>query len=290
MKPRILINSRNLTLVADFLQHTETFFDAVSTANTLEDVVAHFKLFQPNIYVIYAETSYEQTVQQLNSLKENDYFNGAVIVIVGDADLCTQFERKSKDAVDLIVRRPVSTDNLALRINRYLDDNGDGVPGKSAISQKTAQADALIMAAEAALSQASAAAPAPAAAAPAAAPGRRHILVVDDDRTVLKMVKSALESGYDVTTMAGGSMVDKLLAAKKVDLIILDYEMPIETGADVFRRLKKNPKAASIPVCFLTGVSDRQKIMEVMSLKPHGYILKPIDMDMLTATIKNLIG
>ena len=111
---------------------------------------------------------------------------------------------------------------------------------------------------------------------------------MDDDRTVLKMLKTALGDKYEVTTMINGVMVDKLLEAKHVDMIILDYEMPIETGADIFRRIKNNPKAAHIPVCCLTGVSDKEKIMEVMSLRPHGYLLKPIDMDMLSATIKNL--
>ena len=106
--------------------------------------------------------------------------------------------------------------------------------------------------------------------------GKKHILIVDDDRTVLKMLKTALEEEYDITTMVNGVMV------------ILDYEMPGLTGADIFRKLKVNEKTVKIPVCFLTGISDREKIMEVMSLRPHSYLLKPIDMDMLKAAITNL--
>ena len=118
---------------------------------------------------------------------------------------------------------------------------------------------------------------------------KKHILVIDDDRTVLKMLKTALSDKYNVTTMVNGIMAVKFLESKKVDLVILDYEMPVETGAAVFRKIKASPKAKNIPVCFLTGISDREKIMEVMSLKPHGYMLKPIDMDMLFSTINNLI-
>ena len=88
--------------------------------------------------------------------------------------------------------------------------------------------------------------------------------------------------------MVNGVAAEKFLEAKNVDLVILDYEMPIETGAEVFRRIKRNPKISHIPVCFLTGISEREKIMEVMALKPHGYLLKPIDMDMLSATVTNL--
>ena len=122
----------------------------------------------------------------------------------------------------------------------------------------------------------------------AAAKRKKHILIVDDDRTVLKMLKTALEDTYDVTTMVNGIMVEKFLESKDVDVVVLDYEMPVETGADIFRKIKANPKANHVPVCFLTGISEREKIMEVMALKPHGYLLKPIDMDMLFATISNL--
>ena len=288
MKHKVLLNSRNQNMVSDFFQHTGAFFDTVTTSNFQDDIYAHFKMFQPKVYLVFIETTFDLLIQQIKSLRESDWFNGATVVLVGDADACNQIERKAGNIAELIIRRPISTDNLALRITRYLDDPGSGRMNQVSISEKTSQIDALIQAAETALSEATASAAA-AGLAPANA-GRRHILVVDDDRTVLKMVKAALEASYDITTMAGGAMVDKLLAAKEVDLIILDYEMPIETGADVFRRIKKNPKWANIPVCFLTGVSDRAKIMEVMSLKPHGYILKPIDMDMLTSTIKNLIG
>lgn len=280
MKRKILINGRNQNLVSDFLQYTEAFFDTLSTSSHHSDIINHFNYFKPDVYVAFIDGGIEPFIQHITDLRESSYYNGAAIVLIGDADACNMIERRARDIADLIIRRPVTTDNLALRINRHLDDLQNEKARRMSFSEKTEQMDALIKAAEAALSEA----------APIAAGGKKHILVVDDDRTVLKMVKTALEGSYDITTMANGAMIDKLLAAKKVDLIVLDYEMPIETGADIFRRLKKNPKSANIPVCFLTGVSDRAKIMEVMSLKPHGYILKPIDMDMLTATIKNLIG
>ena len=281
MKRKILINGRNQNLVADFLQYTEAFFDTLSTSSHRNDIMTHFNYFKPEVYVAFIEGGVDPCIQQITDLRESDFYNGASIVLIGDADACNMIERKARDIADLIIRRPVTTDNLALRINRHLDDLQNDRARRMTFNEKAEQMDALIKAAEAALSEA---APAIAAA------GKKHILVVDDDRTVLKMLKTALEGSYDVTTMANGAMIDKLLAAKKVDLIVLDYEMPVETGADIFRRLKKNPKVANIPVCFLTGVSDRAKIMEVMSLKPHGYILKPIDMDMLSSTIKNLIG
>ena len=297
MKPKILINGRNQNLVTDFMRQTELSFDTISTSNYWNDIAAHFRFFQPNVYIAFLDTGLEQMIRDLAKLKESDFFNGSSIVLIGDADACNMVERKSRDIADLVIRRPVTPDNLAMRIKRHLEDTSHAKASHAAFQAKTDQMDALIKAAEAAISESTASMTAPAAGgkasaagASAAAVGKKHILVVDDDRTVLKMLKTALEERYDVTTMASGAMVEKMLDVKKVDMIILDYEMPIETGAEVFQRLKRNPRAANIPVCFLTGVSDREKIMEVMSLKPSGYVLKPIDMDTLNNTIRSIIG
>lgn len=304
MKYRVLINGRNQLLVTDFIQHTENFFDTLSTSELWQDITNHLKYFRPEVYVCFVEPEYEKTVGQLNNLKTEGFIDDTVIVLIGDSATCDQLEQKARFAADIIIRRPVTPDNLALRITRYFDDINEAkerVKARQLERQQRAEAEqaakeemaakreafieskaAELMAKEPEVPES-----APAAEAPAS-DVKKHILIVDDDRTILKMLKSALGDTYDVTTMINGVMVDKCIETKNVDLMILDYEMPIETGADIFRRVKKNPKAAHIPVCFLTGVSEREKIMEVMSLKPHGYLLKPIDMDMLTATVKNL--
>lgn len=285
MKYRILINGRNNALVTDFIQRTEAFFHTLSTSECWQDILGHFKVFDPEAYVCFVEPEYERTVGQINNLKNSGYFNGAAIVLIGDAATCDQLELKARFTADLIIRRPVTPDNLTLRITRYFDDINEA---KERAKAKQLERQAKVEAEQAAIEAKAAEAAAKELETNTESGEKKHILIVDDDRTVLKMLKSALGDTYEVTTMINGVMVDKLLEAKKVDLIILDYEMPIETGADIFRRIKNNPKAAHIPVCFLTGVSEREKIMEVMSLKPHGYLLKPIDMDMLSATIKNL--
>lgn len=276
MKYRVLLNGRNNALISDFIRYTESFFDTLSTSDYPQDIFGHFKVFDPEVYACFVEREYEKTIAQINSLKTSEYYNGAVIVLIGDPITCNMIEEKARFTADLVIRRPITPDNLALRITRHFDDINEA---KEKLKAKELAQQAVIeaRAAEAAAREKE-----------AANGVKKHLLIVDDDRTVLKMLKAALEETYEITTMINGVMVDKLLDVKKVDLIILDYEMPIETGADIFRRIKKNPKASHIPVCFLTGITDRKKIMEVMSLKPHGYLLKPIDMDMLSSTIRNL--
>lgn len=278
MKYKILLNGRNGGLVSDFIQHTDAFFDTLSTSECWQDIVGHFKVFNPDAYVCFVEREYERTINTINRLKEDSDYNGAAVVIIADSDTCNSIEATSRYTANVLIRRPVTPDNLMLRITRYFDE----------LNEAKERAEARVAAKKAEEQAKQAALEAEAAKRLAASGEKKHILIVDDDRNVLKLVKAGLGDKYEITAMINGVMVDKLIDTKKVDLIILDYEMPIETGADIFRRLKANPKAADIPVCFLTGVSEREKILEVMSLKPHSYLLKPIDMDMLASTIVNL--
>ncbi|MBD5146938.1 MAG: response regulator [Ruminococcus sp.] len=275
MKYKILVSGNNPSLIMDFINHTETFFKSLSTTPSMKDIIGHFELFGPDAYVCFINSEHSSILPQISALKNDSSYNGASIFLICDAKTCDELAKNPLLAAeaDLIIRRPISVDNLILRITRYFDEKKDAQAEEEArkaadIARKKEEEKSAAAAAENS--------------------ERKHVLVIDDDRIVLKMLKTALSDNYDVTTMVNGVAAEKFLEAKKVDLVILDYEMPIETGADIFRRIKNNPKISHIPVCFLTGISEREKIMEVMALKPHGYLLKPIDMDMLIATVSNL--
>ena len=73
-------------------------------------------------------------------------------------------------------------------------------------------------------------------------------------------------------------------------MVLLDYEMPEENGAAVLRKIRENSKTRNLPVVFLTGITERGKIQEVLALKIQGYLLKPIDMEKVSCTIKGVLG
>ena len=75
------------------------------------------------------------------------------------------------------------------------------------------------------------------------------------------------------------------LASNKADLVLLDYEMPTIKGSKVLEMLRSESSSSSIPVMFLTGKSDKEAIMEVLALKPAGYLLKSIDKKTLLDTL-----
>ncbi|MBO5620444.1 MAG: response regulator, partial [Butyrivibrio sp.] len=83
----------------------------------------------------------------------------------------------------------------------------------------------------------------------------------------------------------------KLLAKKRVDLILLDYMMPEMDGPEVFKKLKEDPLYAYIPVIFLTGVKEKDVVIKTLvDLKPQGYIVKPSKKSELVAKIIDVLG
>lgn len=115
---------------------------------------------------------------------------------------------------------------------------------------------------------------------------RRHILVVDDDTEQLMYIKEQLEEFYDVTCVKSGTAAFKFLAKKKCDLILLDYLMPEMDGPSVLRSIQDTKDWEDIPVIFLTGVSEKKKVLKTLSeLRPRGYLVKPSKKSEIVAKI-----
>ena len=102
----------------------------------------------------------------------------------------------------------------------------------------------------------------------------KTILIVDDDPTALRSMKSLLASKYKIFAANSGMNAITILAKNHVDLILLDYEMPVVNGPKVLEMIRADPGAKDIPVMFLTAKSDKESIMEVVHLKPEKYLLK----------------
>ncbi|WP_049944989.1 response regulator [Butyrivibrio sp. AC2005] len=103
---------------------------------------------------------------------------------------------------------------------------------------------------------------------------KKRILIVDDDPSYAGMVKNWIKDRYKTDVVTAGMQAISFLLKKPVDLILLDYEMPVVDGPQVLQMLRQEPVTKDIPVVFLTGVSSREGVSRVMELKPAGYILK----------------
>jgi phosphoserine phosphatase RsbU/P len=103
-----------------------------------------------------------------------------------------------------------------------------------------------------------------------------QILIVDDNPLNLKLLETTLaKDGYQVLSAGNGPVARKIAVAEKPDLILLDIKMPGEDGFQVIQQLKVNPATATIPVIFLTGVSDIDTKLHGFELGAVDYIIKP---------------
>ncbi len=111
---------------------------------------------------------------------------------------------------------------------------------------------------------------------------KKNILIVDDDPAFGKMIREWLKDYYKVSVVTNGMQAITFLAKHPVDLVLLDYEMPVTDGPMVLEMMRAEETLASIPVVFLTGVNSKEQVNRVLSLKPSGYILKSTSfMDLL---------
>ena len=69
-------------------------------------------------------------------------------------------------------------------------------------------------------------------------------------------------------------------------MILLDYEMPEWDGKKTLEEIRNDEELKDIPVVFLTAVRDREHIAAVLKLRPSGYLLKPIEPQVLMDTIE----
>lgn len=114
---------------------------------------------------------------------------------------------------------------------------------------------------------------------------KKRILLVDDDGTMLRTMKAWLEDHYTVYMVNSGMAAITFLTKNQVDLILLDYEMPVTDGPQVLEMMHSDPALAHIPVMFLTVKADKHSVLKGLSLGPESYLLKTMPRNKLLAAI-----
>lgn len=118
---------------------------------------------------------------------------------------------------------------------------------------------------------------------------RKHVLIIDDDVSVLKTLRYHLQDTYRVSVVSSGEVALDFLQKHKPDLILLDYLMPACNGAAVLKTIQSREDTKDIPVLFLTGQSDMSTVTECLALNPAGYIVKPISKEALLGKLESVL-
>jgi DNA-binding response OmpR family regulator len=112
--------------------------------------------------------------------------------------------------------------------------------------------------------------------APATPDSRVRILVIDDDTSMLALVKRELEkAGYAVLLAEDGIVGGQLALSASPDLILLDVHMPYLSGYELVEALKADSATWDIPVVFLT--SDKHVEERTRMLGAEAYLKKPLN-------------
>ena len=111
-----------------------------------------------------------------------------------------------------------------------------------------------------------------------------RILCIDDDETVLTMLRAVLElEGYEVRIAKRTSLGLELLRTEPPDLVLTDLRIDELDGMDMLKAVKAiDPE---IVVIMLTGYASLQTAIQAMRAGAYDYLLKPVDVDELTLTI-----
>ncbi len=109
----------------------------------------------------------------------------------------------------------------------------------------------------------------------------KKIAVIDDDKEIVDIIKSVLKTkGYDVLTAFNGQDGLKLIEEKHPDMIILDLMLPLVSGMEVIKRLRREPETKDIPVLVMSAISKSTKKPEEFwrqGLGADDFIAKPFD-------------
>lgn len=114
----------------------------------------------------------------------------------------------------------------------------------------------------------------------------QSVLIVDDEPTNLRVLNQILSDSYKLIFAKSGKEALRLVEKERPDLILLDVMMPDLTGYEVCQHLKQQKQFKSIPIIFITALSDPDDEAKGLNLGAVDYISKPISSAVVKARVK----
>ena len=116
------------------------------------------------------------------------------------------------------------------------------------------------------------------------------VLVVDDDPAIREMVRLALEQNAYTVLEAGDTRATRaLLTANEVDIVLLDWMLPGQSGFEFVQSLRRAPARNDVPVIMLTARDHEAEKIRALEAGADDYISKPFSVKELLARIKAVL-
>ncbi|WP_430460868.1 phosphate regulon transcriptional regulator PhoB [Thalassolituus sp. LLYu03] len=117
-----------------------------------------------------------------------------------------------------------------------------------------------------------------------------YILVVDDEPAICDMIRTCLEmAGFKVRLSANGALAHQMIINDRPDLVILDWMMPMLSGLELTRKLKREELTADIPVILLTARADEDDRINGLDSGADDYVTKPFSPRELVARVRAVL-
>ncbi len=122
-------------------------------------------------------------------------------------------------------------------------------------------------------------------------PGRKLVLVADDDPDILDLVTFRLDrAGYEVVQAHDGQEALDTALARTPDLCVLDVMMPRLDGYEVTRRLREADATRSVPIILLTARAQESDVERGFEAGATDYVRKPFSPQELRARVEALLA
>jgi two-component system phosphate regulon response regulator PhoB len=116
------------------------------------------------------------------------------------------------------------------------------------------------------------------------------VLVVEDEAALATMLRYNLEKqGFRVEEAADGQEALTRIAEAQPDLVLLDWMLPVMSGIEVCRQIRRRPSTRDLPVIMVTARTEDQDAVRGLNTGADDYITKPFSMDALLARMRALL-
>jgi two-component system phosphate regulon response regulator PhoB len=116
------------------------------------------------------------------------------------------------------------------------------------------------------------------------------VMVVEDESALVTMLRYNLEKeGYRVCEAADGEEALTVLAERNPDLVLLDWMLPVMSGIEVCRQIRRKPRTRDLPVIMLTARGEESDKVRGLNTGADDYLSKPFSLPELLARVKALL-
>lgn len=115
------------------------------------------------------------------------------------------------------------------------------------------------------------------------------ILTVDDSTTMRRIIAHHLDSAGFSEVLEASNGQEALNLIHQVDLVLLDWNMPVMDGLSFVKEVRADPRLKSIPIIMVTSESGKAEVLEALKNGVNDYIVKPFTPQILLAKVKSLV-